>query len=159
MWAVFRSPIPPDTWYNKRVKLFLKRSARYVSIGVGTFCIDLALLFFFIDVLALNVLVSAGLAFLGALSLNYLLARKYVFLHSNRGIVEGYVYYIIIALSGMSVTVFLMWVLTTHTDLHFAVSRSLIAFFVGIANYFANLIFNFKVAGVEMHGEYVSEQP
>lgn len=128
----------------------IRRGARYTAIGVATFIIDLALLFLFIDALDLNIFLSTAVAFIGALTLNYFLSRHYVFPHSNRSGVVGYVYFIGFAITGMAITVVLMWVLVSFTALHFAASRIIIALMVGIVNYFANLVFNFKVVGVEI---------
>ena len=128
--------------------LWFRRGARYTSIGVATFIIDLALLFFLIDTLNLNILFSTGLAFIGALSLNYFFSRKYVFPNSNRGHAQGYLYFILFALTGMALTVALMWTLISFTAWHYATSRVLIAITVGFGNYYANLFLNFKVSGV-----------
>lgn len=135
------------------MRLFFERGLRYFAIGFGTFGVDLALLFFFIDTLGWEVLFSTAVAFVGALTLNYFLARRYVFLHSDRGVLRGYVYFITIALLGMGATVSLMWALLEYTAFHYALSRLLIAIFVGVANYFANLFFNFKVVGQELRSQ------
>jgi len=130
--------------------LWFKRGARYTGIGVATFIVDLALLFFLIDTLNLHILLSTGLAFIGALTLNYFFSRKYVFVNSDRGSLLGYIYFILFAITGMAVTIVLMWLLVSFTAWHFAISRIVIALAVGFGNYFANLFINFKVAGVQL---------
>ena len=135
------------------MELMIKRGARYTGIGLATFGIDLLLLFLFIDYFGLNVLFATGLAFLIALSINYFLSRRFVFKYSARDLKEGYVYFLIVALIGMGFTVALMWGLMTYTALSVLISRILVAFFVGLGNYFVNLLYNFKVAGVSLEGE------
>lgn len=131
--------------------LWFERGFRYTGIGVATFVIDLALLFLLIDALNLNILFSTGLAFLGALTLNFFLSRKYVFPFSKRKDMHAYLYFIGFALLGMAITVLLMWLLVSFTAWHFAFSRILIALVVGFGNYYANLFLNFKVAGMHLN--------
>ena len=130
--------------------LWFKRGIRYTVVGFATFFIDLALLFFLIDAVGMNIFVSTALAFIIALSLNFAFSRRFVFPHSERSRSKSYAYFMAFALFGMILTVFLMWVLVTFTILHFTISRTIVAIIVGFGNYYVNLFLNFKVAGVEL---------
>lgn len=128
----------------------MRRLGRYALVGVSTFGVDLSLLWILIDVLALQYLVATAVAFLIAVSLNYFVSRAWVFRHTERALGRGYVYFLQFALIGALVTTLLMWLLTSQTELHYALARILIAGVVGVGNYVANLYFNFKVAGREL---------
>lgn len=126
------------------------RFIRYTAIGVSTFAFDLVLLWLFIDTLGVHYLTATAVAFLLAVSLNYVLSRRWVFRHSKRGLAFGYIYFIKFALIGLALTTGLMWVLVENTDLAVLVVRVLIAGLVGMGNYLANLYLNFKVAGRQL---------
>lgn len=126
----------------------LKRFGLYSAIGAGTFLFDLILLYFFTDILLINYLWSVGIAFLIAVSINYQLSRRYVFKGTNRPHREGYVYFIIIAVSGLLLVTGMMYVLVEWVGVYYLVARVVIAIITGIWNYLMNLFFNFKVAGV-----------
>ncbi len=127
-----------------------KRFIRYVIIGLTTFAIDLGLLWLFIELAGAHYIIATASAFLIAVSFNYLLSRSLVFRGSARSIWSGYTYFIIFAIVGAALTVSLMWLLVEHTNLHYALVRILIAGFVGIGNYLANLYLNFRLAGEEL---------
>lgn len=60
------------------------RFCKYSAIGISTFVLDLALLVLFTDIFDIHYVISAGLAFLLAVSMNYSLSRRYVFVGSER---------------------------------------------------------------------------
>ncbi len=124
-----------------------RRFLRYVTVGVGTFLVDLLLLFLFIEVAHLHYTFATATAFFLAVSLNYLISRQWVFSGSERAVVRGYVYFLQWAGLGMLLTVFLMWCMTTYTAWHFVLIRISVAGVVGMMNYLGNLYYTFKVAG------------
>jgi putative flippase GtrA len=126
----------------------LKRFILYSFIGAGTFAFDLFLLFLFTDIMGMNYLVAVGIAFLIAVSINYILSRQFVFKGTTRGHSEGYSYFIIIAILGLVLVTGSMYVLVELLGVYYLVARVLIACLTGIWNYLMNLFFNFKVAGV-----------
>ena len=130
--------------------LWIKRGGRYLSIGVSTFLVDLALLFFLIESLGMNVLVATGVAFYLAVSVNYFFSRKFVFKHTKRGPLAGYMYFMTFSMFALVLTVGFMALLEAYSPFHPVVHRILVACVVGIWNYGANLFLNFRVAGVEL---------
>lgn len=126
----------------------LKRFVRYSTIGIGTFVFDLLLLWICIEVFGAPTVPATAIAFLIAVSLNFVISRRYVFKGSERSLKRGYAYFITYAVVGMFLTAGLMWLLTAYTNLHYTTIRVLIAGFIGAGNYVANLYLNFKVAGV-----------
>ncbi len=128
---------------NNSILRFLK----YFAVGFSTFLIDLALLYLLTDVFLLNYLLSAGLAFLTAISINYYFSRKIVFKKTEIDFSKGYYGFIIIAGIGLLFVIFLMAVFVEIFNWNYLISRILTAGVVGIWNYLINLFINFKVAG------------
>lgn len=60
------------------------RFFRYSTVGVGTFVLDLMLLFLLIDKMGFHPVPSSGLAFFVAVSLNYVISRRLVFVKTVR---------------------------------------------------------------------------
>lgn len=125
----------------------IKRFAQYSFLGAGTLLIDMALLFLFAGTFGMNYLGAAALAFAIAVSINYLLSRRFVFKGSSRTQTTGYVYFLMIAAFGMLLVTAGMYVLVEKWGLYYMISRVLISCVTGIWNYAMNLFFNFRVAG------------
>jgi len=123
----------------------VKRAVKYTSIGVGTFVFDLGLLFIFVDVFGMQPALAAGIAFLIAVSVNYVLSRYYVFRETQRGFNSGYFIFIGIVAVGFFFVTGLMYMAVEIFNLNYIYSRIGIAGFVGIFNYLSNLFLNFKV--------------
>lgn len=134
----------------------LRRFARYALVGGSTLAFDLALLAAITEFTPIPLAVSTPGAFLVAVSLNYLISRRFVFRGTRRRLRRGYVYFIGIALAGAAATT----LLTTGfaaLGLYYLAARLMAACCVGAGNYLANLYWNFRVAG--HHPEAVTPTP
>jgi putative flippase GtrA len=125
----------------------IKRFSKYFAIGFSTFLFDLSLLYFFTDVLLINYLVSTGLAFIIAISINYFFSRKFVFSKTLRKVAHGYVAFLLISGVGLFFVVSLMAFFVETLSFNYLLSRILAAAFVGMWNYLMNLYINFRVVG------------
>jgi putative flippase GtrA len=121
------------------------RFSKSTGIGIGTFSLDLLLLSAFIDVLHIHYLISAGVAFVMAMSLNYVISRRYVFPESTRSVYIGYALFLLIGGTGLFLVTALMYIYVDVLHLHYLMSRILTAGVVGWWNYLMNLYVNFKV--------------
>ena len=130
--------------FNKKS---ITRFGKSFGVGLVTFALDLALLSLFIDVFHLYYVVAAGVAFVIATSLNYVISRRYVFTGSERGVRSGYLLFLLIGGVGVLIITTLMYVLVDVFAFHYLISRIVIAGVVGWWNYLMNLHVNFKVAG------------
>jgi putative flippase GtrA len=131
------------------------RFLKYSCIGGGTFTLDLILLFVLTDWIGINYLVSAALSFGLAITVNYYFSRNYVFPESEQKTLRGYFWFIVIALSGMAFVVGMMYILVTKLAVYYILARIMVAGITGLWNYFLNLYFNFRVAGI--HDKSLSE--
>lgn len=128
-------------------KKALHRFGKYTVGGLSTFAFDMALLWYLTDVIGINYVVSAGLAFVIAVAINYWFSRSYVFHGTLRSVHAGYVGFNLIAGSGFLAVVILMPVLVEVWGWEYLWARTVIAGLVGLWNYFLNLYVNFQMAG------------
>ena len=124
-----------------------RRFLKYAAVGGSTFAFDLVLLWAMTEFLGVPYQVSTALAFLVAVSINYVLSRKYVFKGTSRQAHHGYAYFILVACGGALVVTGAVAFLVTFLAFHYLIARVLVACIVGMANYLFNLHLNFRVAG------------
>ena len=133
--------------YNQSVNKTFIRFFKYFLVGFSTFILDLLLLYLFTDIFLFNYLVSTGVAYIIAVSINYYFSRRFVFSKTSRRIDHGYYSFLLISGTGLLFVVILMSFFVEILSLDYLLSRILAAGFVGTWNYLMNLYFNFKVAG------------
>lgn len=124
------------------------RFSKYTSIGVGTFVLDLGLLYILTDFLGLNYVIAAGVGFLLAVTLNYVLSRKFVFAGTDRSQKEGYAIFLFIAFIGLAIVTGGMYVLVEWWGVYYLFARVAVSGVTGLWNYLMNLYLNFKVVGM-----------
>ncbi|MEK7494898.1 MAG: GtrA family protein [Patescibacteria group bacterium] len=129
------------------------RFLKYSIVGGSTFLFDLALLFVLVDIFHLDPILSAGGAFLIAVSINYLISRRLVFRGTKRTLHTGYGIFLLITGIGAAVVMGLMALFVNVFDWSPLPSRVAIALVVGIWNYLMNLYVNFRIAGEYYSGE------
>lgn len=134
--------------YIKGHKKSIHRFLRYTAVGGSTFAFDLLLLFVVTEYAGVPYYLATPGAFLVAVSINYLISRRFVFRGTKRTHTVGYPYFITVALVGAGVTTLGVTLLVTYLGLYFIVARVLTALVVGMGNYLFNLIYNFKVVDV-----------
>ena len=138
-----------STSLGGRANAHTARFLRFTAISSITFAVDLFLLFAFTDWLGIHYLVSVVLAFLIAITINYVFVRPLVFPESTRPVGTGYVYFVVIITVGASLSVALMAFMVEVLGLHYLLARILIACFVGFWNYLMNAYVNFRVHRIE----------
>jgi putative flippase GtrA len=123
----------------------MTRFLKYFVVGSSTFAFDLALLFLFADIFRINYVISAGAAYLAAITINYIFSRRYVFTGTLRSAHVGYAIFLLIAGIGFLLVTSFVYIFVQVFGLDLFVSRILVAGIVGVWNYFMNLYVNFKV--------------
>ena len=117
---------------------------RYTASSSFTFAVDLLLLFLLTDAVGLNYLASAAIAFGIAISLNYVLARRFAFRGSTREAGEGYLFFLGIALVGLAIITLGMYLLVEEWHVHYMTARVAIALVAGVWNFLMNSLLNFR---------------
>ena len=125
----------------------LQRFLKYSLIGGSTFAFDLLLLSILTELLYVNPVLASGAAFIVAVSINYWISRTFVFKGTGRDAASGYVYFLMIAGTGLVFVMGTMFVLVSVLGFHPLLSRVSVAAVTGFWNYLTNLYFNFKMAG------------
>jgi putative flippase GtrA len=124
---------------SPRVTQFL----RYTITGSASFILDLLLLWGFTELLDIHYLTSAGIAFCIAISVNYVTGRAYAFEKSTRGLVDGYVRFVGIALIGIALLLTGMYMLVDLWGFSYLIARLCVGSIVGMWNYSINAFWNF----------------
>lgn len=132
------------------MSLRIKRFSRYAAIGVSTFFLDFYLFWVQTRYLNFSYIYAVAISFLAGISVNHFLSRKWVFAGSMRTFIQGYLCFLKFAVAGMAITAYLMWTLVILTHRDILTIRAIVACFVGMGNYLANLYLNFQVAGREL---------
>lgn len=128
----------------------LVRFVKYCLVGGSTFSLDLMLLFIFTQSPGWSPVMSSGIAYFIAVSVNYILSRKMVFQGTLRGVGEGYLGFMLIAGAGAAIVTIGMHLLVTIIEWQYLLSRLIVAAFTGMWNYLLNLYVNFRVAGTHI---------
>lgn len=126
------------------------RFLRYVTVGVSTFLLDLAMLYTATSIIGIPYYIATPCTFFIAASINYTISRQFVFKGTKRPILRGYEYFILIALCGALVTTFGVTMFVTYLGIYYIYARIVMSGIVGTGNYLLNLFLNFRVAGRPM---------
>ena len=137
--GLFRSH--PSTKHGAR--LFVRNC---VASGIS-FTFDLGLLWCFKEFGQMADLVAVAVAFLLAMTLHYVLARVWVFRGTERGVATGYIYFLVNAAAGLTITLSLFALLSRLPGFHYLASRALASVVAGIVVFFLNAVFNFRQLG------------
>lgn len=122
------------------------RFGKYMTIGGTTFGFDVLVMFILIRS-HIAYPVATFTAFLLAVSVNYLISRRYVFKGTTRSLKQGYINMMATAVMGALLTSSLTIVAVQFLELGSLAARLPVAAVIGIGNYLFNLYTNFKVAG------------
>jgi len=123
------------------------RILKFSAVGLSTFALDLFLLYVLIDDCGWNYILATGVAFAIAVSLNYVMDRRWVFKGTLRSVKAGYVVFMAIGCVGAVIAMTGMSILVGVFHINYVFARIAIAGMVGAWNYLMNLYVNFKVAG------------
>lgn len=117
------------------------------------FAIDLVLLWVLVQFAGMARLPAAAIGFMVGISTHYLLSRKFVFPHSERGLGRGYVYFLLNALVGLLVTIGVFWgLMQLLPGWHYLIARGIASVAAGILVFVLNAVFNFKSLGTHAGG-------
>ena len=94
--------------------------------------------------LGMGKVAAAALAFVIANSIHYAFGRGWIFKGTERGVAEGYVYFLINAGVGLVITVGLFAAMIRWTPINYLVARVLVSVVSGLTVFLLNGIFNFR---------------
>lgn len=114
-------------------------------VGFTTFLFDMVLLIAAVS-FGMPYHLAVSISFLVAITVNYIISRRFVFNGTTRQWNQGFFYFLIFALGGAFLTTSLVIFLVEVMGLHYLTSRVIVACIVGTIFYLSNLHFNFKMA-------------
>ena len=118
---------------------------RYTFVGGFAFLVDFGTLFILTEYFIIHYLVSAAIAFIFGLTINYLLSVKWVF---NSRVMENrlleFLLFALIGLVGLGLNELFLWILTDILLIYYLLSKIITTFIVYFWNFFARklLLFN-----------------
>ncbi|QGP80370.1 GtrA family protein [Sphingobium sp. CAP-1] len=127
--------------FSQRIGAML---ARNTVVSCSVFGLGLILLWALVDIAHVAKVPAAGLGFLLANSLHYLLGRAWIFRGTERGVRSGYLYFLLNSGVGLLVTMGLYALLLPLTPTHYLLVRSIISLFAGLVVFVLNAAFNFR---------------
>ena len=117
--------------------------ARNTIVSCGIFAFDIALLWVLVQ-MGMGKVAAAALAFIIANSLHYAFGRGWIFKGTDRGVAEGYVYFLINAGVVLVITISLFAALIRWTPINYLVARVLVSVVSGLTVFLLNAVLNFR---------------
>lgn len=117
---------------------------RNTVVSCSVFVLGLCVLYALVDGLGFPEVPAAGIGFLVANSLHYVLGRTWIFRGSERGPASGYALFLVNAGVGLAVTMALYAALLAFTRMDYIFARILVSLFAGLVVFVLNAVFNFR---------------
>ena len=140
-----QEPRPRRGWlsrlWSRRAALLLGRNT---VVSTAAFLLGLGLLWLLVERAHVDKLVAAGVTFLIANSLQYALARTWIFRGTERGVLPGYGFFLFNAALGLAITVGLFALFIEFTGIHYLAARVLVSVVAGLVMFFMNAVLNFR---------------
>lgn len=117
---------------------------KYGLVGGSTFLVELFILYFLLKYTNIHYSVAITLLFILATISNYLLSRAFVFKEASRGWKTGYLFFLLIAIIGLLLTLGIVAFMVEMLNIDVLISRIVAVALVYLWNFGANQYFNFK---------------
>jgi len=116
---------------------------KFVAVGFTGLIVDFGLTYLFKEKLNVNKFISNAIGFMVAASSNYILNRIWTFHSHNPEIAMEYGKFIFVALIGLAINTFILWLLVTKFKRHFYFSKLMAIAVVTVWNFTINLLYTF----------------
>lgn len=117
---------------------------RNTVVSCSVFLLGLGVLYALVQWAGFPEVPAAGIGFLVANSLHYVLGRAWIFRGTDRGRATGYALFLINAGVGLAVTMIFYAALLEFTSLHYLTARVIVSLFAGLVVFVLNAVFNFR---------------
>lgn len=144
--------VAADNSQNPEVGLF----SRLISVRVGAmlvrntivscsvFTIGLFVLWVLVKFAGIDKVVAAGVGFIIAATLHYILGRSWIFRGTDRGFRKGYILFLVNSGIGLLLTTGLYALLLNWTEVNYLFARIIVSLFAGLMVFMLNALFNFR---------------
>jgi putative flippase GtrA len=132
---------PIERFFSRRVGgMFLRNTV----VSTGVFFLGLGVLWLLVQQFGMDEVVAAGISFIVANSLHYVLGRTWIFRGTTRSVGKGYLFFLLNAALGLAITVSLFAALLRWTEINYLVARAIVSVFAGLAMFVLNATLNFR---------------
>jgi len=142
------------TSFGGRASVTLTRFLRFGVSSSLTLIVDIILLIFFVEFLAIYYLIASGLSFAISTSMNYLINREWGFRGTTTGLLHGYFLFLFFSFFGILLTVSLMWLFVDIFGMYYLWARVVVALIEGSLTFLAHHHFTFKMPDVFESTDY-----
>lgn len=117
---------------------------RNTIVSCSVFAIGLFVLWAFVNFTSINKILAAGVGFMIANSLHYLIGRSWIFRGTDRDLRTGYILFLVNSSVGLLLTTGLYALLLKWSDVNYLVARIIVSLFAGLMVFILNAVFNFR---------------
>ena len=117
---------------------------RNTVVSCSVFVLGLGVLWALVQWAGMDEVPAAGVGFVVANTLHYVLGRSWIFRGTERGRASGYALFLINAVIGLVLTLVLYAAILEFTSIHFLVARVIVSLFAGLVVFVLNAVFNFR---------------
>jgi putative flippase GtrA len=123
--------------------VLLYRFLKFGLVGFTGVFIDFGITFLLKEKIKIQKYIANSCGFIAAASSNYFLNRKWTFHSNNPHIALEYGHFIVIALIGLGINNFILWILVSKYKRNFYLSKLIAIGITTIWNFAANIVFTF----------------
>ena len=123
------------------MKRLLSEIFRFLLVGGVAFFIDFFLLYLFTEIIGIYYLISAVIAFLGALAFNYILSLSWVFKERKRKGFSGALIFLALSLMGLILNQIILYLTVEGININYLWGKIIAAFIVMVYNFTTRKIF------------------
>lgn len=117
---------------------------RFIIVGAGTVSVDYAILYLMTSQMHVNYLISTGVSFTLASTLNYLLSIRYVFESGKLSRVFEFSFFVTTTLVGLGINQVLMWLFVSVFGLYYLFAKTICFGIVTVWNFVSKKKLVFK---------------
>ena len=123
------------------MKRLLSEIFRFLIVGGVAFFIDFLLLYMLTEVLGIHYLISAAIAFMGALAFNYILSVNWIFCGDKGKGISGALTFLALSVIGLILNQFIIYISVEIMELYYLWAKVIAAFIVMIYNFITRKLF------------------
>ena len=123
------------------MKRILSEIYRFLLVGGAAFLIDLFLLYLFTEIIGIHYLISAAIAFIGALAFNYILSLNWVFRGGKRKGFSGALIFLALSLMGLILNQIILLLAVEGININYLWGKVIAAFIVMVYNFTTRKVF------------------
>jgi putative flippase GtrA len=118
--------------------------ARNTVVSCLVFAIGLAILWALVEFAGVSKLAAAAAGFLASNTIHYVFGRTWIYRGTERAVASGYVYFLVNAGIGLTITILLFAAFLHWTSMNYLVARVVVSLFAGLAMFLLNAALNFR---------------